>query len=297
MSKDILDYIDETDDEFDEILEDFDEELEADDAVEGELVELDDSELDNVMSEARAREITEAIRSAATVTYVLLAQAHESGAHKALGYATWAEYVQQEFEMSAQRSYQLLDLSRVTNEIEATVPEGTAVKITEAQARDIKRELPRVTEQIREAIEDGEDPTEAVERVVDEAREQKKSEEKAIEKKQKALEDAEEEGYRAGLEAAADAILEEAAEEESDVEVLGESNDLSPEESMNIYNFFNVLTGLGSLPEPDEFIKNLPNDRVSEVRDQIESATNWLNRFSTLFEIEFDESDDDERLF
>lgn len=261
------------------------------DEVEADLAELDEFDEDQ-MSEARAREITEAIRSAATVTYVLLAQAHAQNAHRALGYETWADYVREEFDMSAQRSYQLLDLSKVTNEIESVVPEGTEVKITEAQARDIKRELPMVTEKIREAIDEGEDPEDAVERVVDEAREQKKAEEKAAAAKEKAAKEAEEEGYRQGLEAAADAILEANPDggepEGTESLVTGDDAALSAEDSMNLYNFFNLLTGVSSLPEPDDFVKIIPKNRAEEVENQLMEAVTWLNRFQTLWELEQD---------
>ena len=242
------------------------------------------------MSEARAVEITEAIRSAATVTFILLSQAHQHNAHKALGYSTWAEYVKEEFDMSAQRSYQLLDLSKVINEIETVVPEGTEVKLTEAQARDIKRELPMVTEKIREAVEGGETPEEAVDRIVAETREQKKADEKEVAKKQEKMDAAAREAYQQGLESAADSMLENAPAPEDrgtplDVEVE-EGPSLSPEDSMSLYNFFNVLSALESLPEPDDFIKLIPSARVEEVNEVLLTATSWLNRFQTIWEIE-----------
>ena len=86
------------------------------------------------MGQAEAQEITNAIKSAATVTYALLAKAHEGKAHQSLGYDSWGEYVKAEFEMSPQRSYQLLDLSKAVKMIEAAAPEGTHIKLTEAQA-------------------------------------------------------------------------------------------------------------------------------------------------------------------
>lgn len=294
MSNDILDLMDEPDLE-DDALED--EGFEA--ALEAVSAELEPVEDDGDLSEARAREITEAIRSAATVTFILLARAHEHNAHKALGYATWAEYVQTEFDMSAQRSYQLLDLSKVTNEIESVVPDGTEVKLTEAQARDIKRELPRVTEQIRSAVDGGEDPEAAVDRVVQEIRDQKKSDEKALDAKAKADAAAQEAARREGLEAAADAMLEadrpDGVTDRADtdlIEVTVEGDgtaDLSPEDSMNLYNFFNVLSGLSSLPEPDDFLAVIPKARAAEIENQLLEAVSWLNRFQTLWELEHGE--------
>lgn len=282
---DILDTIDELDDDFD--LEDDDFEAE---------VELVDDE-DDEMSASEAQEITEAIRSAATATYILLAQAHERKAYKALGYETWADYVKEEFEMSAQRSYQLLDLSKAVAMIEAAVPEGTAVKLTEAQARDIKRELPRITEQLEEATRDKspEDASADVDRIIDEIREQKKADDKELEKKKQELDAEAESAHQEALESAADALLEADRPEgmtdiaddglvEVDIAGDGDSN-LSPEAAMHIYNFFNVLSGINNLPEPDEFLPMVPEARAEEIDEQVMAASAWLNRFQTLWEM------------
>lgn len=282
---DILDTLSDDDDDFElELLESL-----------GGLDVTDDE--DGVYSELRAREVTDAIRSAAVATYVLLAEAHAHKAHLALGYDTWAEYVESEFDMSAQRSYQLLDLSRVIQEIEAaTDTEG--VKLTEAQARDIKRELPMVTERIREAIDGGESSEEAVARIVDEVRAQKKADDDAVAAKEKALGEAQQEGYQQGLEAAADALLEadrpegisdSADNEFIEVEVQGEGGTLSPEDSMNLYNFFNVLSGVTSLPEPEDFIKIIPKSRAGEIENQVFQAASWINMFLTLWEVREDD--------
>lgn len=265
---DILDTIDELDEE------DFDDEIEL-------LEEIED---DNTMSEARAIELTNAIRSAATVVYVLLAQAHKHNAHKALGYDTWAEYVREEFDLSAQRSYQLLDLSRVVDEIEAATPEGTEVKITEAQARDIKRELPMVTEKVKAAIEDGEEPEEAIERVIEEVREQKKQDEEAIAQKTQALDEDRDRERQDALVAAADAILGE-DDDATSVDDDDDDDSLSPEQSMDLYNFMNVLAGLNGLPEPDDFIKIVPRGRDKEIEEQLLNSVSWLNRFQSLWEV------------
>jgi hypothetical protein len=253
--------------------------------------------LDPDMDENEAREITEAIRSAATATYILLAQAHMGKAYKALGYETWADYVKNEFQLSTARSYQLLDLSKAVKMIEEAAPEGTTIKLTEAQARGIKKELPKITEQIREETE-GKTPAEAediIDRVVGDIREQKKNDDKVIQEKQKALDEAEEDGYRAGLEAAADAMLEaddagkmtsSADGEFVEMEVQGDgSESLTPQNSMDLYNFFSVLTGASSLPEPDDFIKIIPESRADEIENQLIEAAAWFNRFQTLWEM------------
>lgn len=287
---DILDSINDlTDEEFEDDVE-FDETLE-------EVSDDFDDFLANEseMSEGEAREITEAIRSAATATYILLAQAHERKAYKALGYDTWAKYVNEEFEISSQRSYQLLDLSKAVSMIESAAPEGTSVKLTEAQARDLKRELPRITEQIREETADlgPEDAGDVIDRIVSDSRDQAKADQKVIDEKEKKLAEAEQDGYHKGLEAAADAFLDadmpdslsnNADDEFLEVEVAGDGG-ISPADSMNLYNFVNSMTGLKSLPEPDDFVEIVPESRFDEVYNQAMESAAWLNRFITLMEV------------
>lgn len=289
---DILDFID--NDDLEE-LEDLDEDFESSDELE--FLELEDYE----MTLNEAQEITQAIKSSVTATYILISEAHAKKAYKALGYSNWADYVKEEFDITASRSYQLLDLSKTIKEIESASPEGTVIKLTEAQARDIKRELPKITERISEETRglEPEEASEAVDRIVDEIREQQKLEAKAIAEKEKKLEEAEQDGYHKGLEAAADAMLAQADEagtltdnadnEFVEYEVNGESRSLSPEDSMNLYNFFNVLTSISSLPEPDDFVNTIPDERSEEIENQLIEATSWLNRFQTLWEIRKDQ--------
>lgn len=266
----------------------------AEDEIDSDLV-LDEIASPN-MDESEAREITEAIRSAATATYLLLAQAHAGKAYKALGYETWKDYVHEEFEISTQRSYQLLDYSKTIQMLESVTPEGTQIKLTEAQARGIKKELPKITEQVAEETR-GRTPEEAeetVDRIVEDIREQKKADEKVLAQKQKELEEAERDGFHSGLEAAADAMLEadgpgqmgsSADDEFLEVEVSGDGSSLSANDSMALYNFFNILTGATSLPEPDDFIKIIPESRFDEIENQLLETTGWFNRFQTIWEM------------
>ena len=179
--------------------------------------------------------------------------------------------------------------------IEEVSPEGTTVKLTEAQARDIKRELPRITEQIREETKDlpPDEASDAIERIIEEQRAQKKADDKVVAEKEKKLAEAEQEGYQKGLEAAADALLEadmpdkmtsSADDEFLEVQVDGDGG-MSPTDSMNIYNLVNALVGLNSLPEPDDFVNVIPDSRVKEMLDQTNEALAFLNRFSTLLEL------------
>ena len=292
---DILDSIDDlVDDDYDSEDEEF-----SDDENFSQFLDLIlENETD--MSETEARELTEAIRSAATATYILLAQAHEGKAYKALGYETWASYVKEEFDISTQRSYQLLDLSKVIKTLESSAPDGTEVKLTEAQARDIKRELPKITERIEEETKDlsPEEAGDVIEGIIDEAREeaaaQKKEDDKVAAQRQKEKEEAEQEGYHKALEDVADQMLEadsqnrigdSADDEMIEVEVQGDGDSLSPQDSMDMYNFVNSMSGFSSLPEPDDFVNIIPDSRFSETYDQLVETASWVNRLITLMEV------------
>lgn len=64
---------------------------------------------------------------------------------------------------------------------------------------------------------------------------------------------------------------------------------LSPQQKVDLYNFLNVLSGITSLSEPDDFIGTIPPGREEEISNQINTATAWLNRFSTLWELRSEE--------
>jgi len=171
------------------------------------------------------------------------------------------------------------------------------VKLTEAQARDIKRELPKITERIREEAAD-QDPEEAsgtVDRIIEDIREQKKADEKSIQEREKQLSEAEQDGYHRGLEAAGDAFLDRNPEEGErrasdggdygNVPAEDGLDVMSPQDKVDLYNFLNVLSGITSLPEPDEFAKIVPAGRAEEISNQLNAAAAWLNRFSSIWEM------------
>lgn len=296
---DILDSIDVNGDNADDFGDDLDELDFDDEGTEGEVVDfLSSDDLEIELSEGKARELTDAIRAAATATYVLLARAHEGKAYKALGYETWADYVREEFDISASRSYQLLDLSKVVREIEAATPEGTVINLTEAQARDIKRELPQITERIKAEVhdQDGEEASGTVGRIIEDIRDQKKADDKAIQEREQNLAEAEKDGYHRGLEAAGDAFLDNNPEgggerrasdggEYGDPGAADGMDVMSPQDKVDLYNFLNVLSGLSSLPEPDEFIKIIPDGREDEISNQLDAAATWINRMASLWEV------------
>lgn len=275
-----------------------------------ETIEVDDSDFEDSsteivraegeLSEAKARELTNAIKAAAEATYVLLARAHQGKAYKALGYDTWADYVTQEFEISTQRSYQLLNLSKTIEALEAVAPEGTEVKLTEAQARDIKRELPFITSKIAEETKDlsPEDAADRIESTIQEARDQKKADEDAIALKEKNLAEAEADGFSKGLEAGADALLESNGfdvnagvdrDDEDDDNGWGTDSDdavpgLSPQLIMDLQNFANVLAGVGGFPDPRDLVDGIPEGKWADFKRQAQDAEGWFKSFNALAE-------------
>ena len=271
-----------------------------DDTESAELIEVDDSDFERAegeLSEDKARELTNAIKAAAEATYVLLARAHQGKAYKALGYSTWAEYVNQEFEISTQRSYQLLNLSKTIEAIEAVAPEGTTVKLTEAQARDIKRELPFITSRIAEETEDldRDEAAERIDQIVQDAREQKKADDDAIALKEKNLAEAETDGFSKGLEAGADALLEASgfdlsAGQDPDEEDTGwgseaSSNDgpgISPQLAMDLHNLVNVLAGVGALPDARDLVSVVPESKWEDIKRQAQAAEDWFAGFNSI---------------
>ena len=130
--------------------------------------------LDNTeLTMDQAVKLTETIRNASEVLWVLISRAHAGKAWVALGYESWEGYVYAEFDMSRSRSYQILDQGKVIREIQAAVPEGTEIHMTEAAARDLRGILDEVIPQIKEKTV-GLEPKEAT-LVVDQILEEKRS--------------------------------------------------------------------------------------------------------------------------
>lgn len=105
------------------------------------------------VDEARAR--AERIRATAEALWALLAEAHDRGDWRALGYDSFKSYVGTEFGMSKQRAYQLLDQARVIHALSEAAG-STTVDLSEREARELKPHLDEVAQAVREATEDTE---------------------------------------------------------------------------------------------------------------------------------------------
>jgi hypothetical protein len=113
-------------------------------------------------TKAQARALTRRIRDGVDQVWSLLTEAHDRKAWSALGYATWKAYVEAEFGMTKQRSYQLLDQGRVIASIrEAAGSESNAFDLSARDTAAIKADLPEVTDEIRTRVAAGVKPEKA----------------------------------------------------------------------------------------------------------------------------------------
>ncbi len=119
------------------------------------LIHGDQLDLLTPCTTAEARELTDRIKAAVEQTWVLLWEAHERLAWRALGYETWGEYVRGEFHMSKQHSFRLLDHGRVERELAAAAgvesPIGDSY-VSEYAARQIKPVVDEVAGAVRERV-------------------------------------------------------------------------------------------------------------------------------------------------
>lgn len=127
----------------------------------GPIASVETGEILAAISPDEARRLTDRIRDSVEATWALLLEAHEQKAWAALGYATWAEYVSAEFNMSRRHSYRLLDHGRVVRAIEeatSSVTHGShgsvspTGDISERVARDVRPHLDDVTNEIQQRI-------------------------------------------------------------------------------------------------------------------------------------------------
>lgn len=230
------------------------------------------------LNETEARSLTDTIRNAVDVLWALIARAHAGGAWKALGYDSWGEYVKAEFDMSRSRSYQLLDQARVVAEIEAAVPDGTTINITEAAARDLKGVLEEVVPQIRERTA-GLGPDEAadvLEEIVAEQRERMREQDD---------EDGEEYGDFSdgpGNNRSRDWRPEPfEGEDDEDPEV----DLISIRRAVNAaHDLYSSLSALAGLPEDlVEIVDIIPPERYQQVDGNVRLAKRHLDKFIELW--------------
>jgi hypothetical protein len=89
------------------------------------------------MTETEAREATSAIKDGLVNLRQLLLEVYERGGWKALGYATFIEYAQIEFDYGKSRAYQLIDAATVERNLRYSTMVENALPIPERHLRPI----------------------------------------------------------------------------------------------------------------------------------------------------------------
>jgi hypothetical protein len=254
----------------------------------------------------QARALTETIRSAADVLWVLISRAHAGKAWLALGYESWADYVEAEFDMSRSRSYQLLDQARVVREIEAAVPQGTRVMLSEAAARDLKGVLDEVLPDLKDRT-DGLDP-EAAKDVLDEIVEEKR--ERLREERDAAYADADlDDEYFGDLEGeyfdggngngsgrgnggsfdgGGGAFTDDDGDDARSGPVYSDINDVDVvaiRRAVNAaHDLYSSLSALAGLPgDLEEVVEIIPRERYAQIDGNLVQAAENLARFADLW--------------
>lgn len=105
------------------------------------LVDVETGEVVNI-TQAEAEKLTAEIKAWAGTLCVKVKEAFDRKAHRAMGYSTWAEYMQAEFDISRSRSYQLVAHAGVVEQLAVTagIDVSTIVDTPEGQTRDIDLE-------------------------------------------------------------------------------------------------------------------------------------------------------------
>ena len=104
------------------------------------------------LDEAGARSLTARIREATREVCLLLLQAHQQRAWRALGYESWSAYVHEELGMSRSRSYELLDHARVIRTLQAAADTTEVPEVSPYMARQIKPLLDDVVANLRRRL-------------------------------------------------------------------------------------------------------------------------------------------------
>lgn len=132
-------------------------------------VNKSDYKIERLMSKEDALKLTQDIQSTTSALYVLIKRAHDEKAWLSLGYNSWSSYIEEEFNFSRTRSYQLINQANVIERIEEA--SGMPLYITEREARDIKKRLPEITQKLEDEVKGSDiSPEEAKEKIMEAVR-------------------------------------------------------------------------------------------------------------------------------
>lgn len=238
-----------------------------------------------------AREITERIKTTTNVLYMLVKRAHAGKAYLALGYDSFEKYVRAEFDFSKVYAYRLINQANFIEAIEAKLPEGAQIHVSEPVSTKLKKALPELLEEIEERVDGIEDPDEAgavIEDIIRERREQEKANNFLNDEEDEELAEPPFQGTGTGNGAPSnqwddedeDVDFDEDEDFEDEVE---NSNDVRRKFD-KIYNLYSGLKNISSVGEGDELVSFLPRERWSEFNELFKSVVPWLIDFQEQFE-------------
>lgn len=249
-----------------------------------------------------AREITERIKTTTNVLFMLVKRAHAGKAYLALGYDSFEKYVRAEFNFSKVYAYRLINQANFIEAIEAKLPEGSQVHVSEPVSTKLKKALPELLEEIEERVEGIEDPDEAgavIEDIIRERREQEKANNFLNDEEDEELAEPPFQGTGNGNGAPANQWEDEGDEdvdfdeEEDDFEDEVENSNDVRRKFDKIYNLYSGLKNISSVGEGDELVSFLPRERWSEFNELFKSVVPWLIDFQEQFETYIKEQEEE----
>jgi hypothetical protein len=115
-----------------------------------------------LMTAAEARASTDRLKHAIEDTALLVADLHDREAWRALGFKSWAAYVDAEFPFKRRESYELIDQGRAMRLLSQEL--GRPVEVTIRQARLLKA-APRSVQHVAQLVAGGTEPAAAIQHV------------------------------------------------------------------------------------------------------------------------------------
>ena len=242
------------------------------------------------LTEADAREITERIKTTTNVLYLLVKRAHAGKAYKALGYATFADYVKAEFNFSKVYAYRLLNQANFIEAIEAKVPEGTEIYISEPVSTKLKKVLPELLSEIEQRVDPEDDPDHVgavIDDIIRERQDRKEANDFLADENDEELPDM---PMPAGTGSSSNSSW----DDDDDTDAYDTDMDDDDDDAIDtndvrrkfdkIYNLYSGLRHITTVGEGDELIPFLPKERWDEFNDLLGTVIPWLTDFKTKFD-------------
>mgnify|MGYP000965255347 FL=1 len=238
-----------------------------------------------------AQNITQAIRSTSEALWWLLYVAHSTKSYQQEGYKTWKSYIEDNMTISLSAANALVTQGTVIDAITSSAPEGVNVHFTQAQSRDLKKVLDKVSAAISEQTKDKtpEEAEEIIEEIVSENLQAIKEEKEALKAQKAAEEQRRLEAEQMAYESAADQIIAQAQaqkagdtslDEESDAEsyeyTLDEDDDEQepPQYELNrnaviLRDLYSTISKSEALPTAKEALEVIPQERIGKTHTEL----------------------------